>query len=156
MAILCGPLLAGAMTPAAALAKGHTCVSGDVCLFEKANWAADDPWLDARINPRAPWSAFDGNYANMFKAFPSPHTYNNPDTCNNVHALQPYCNLNDTVTSARNRDSSYKVRLFVHANWSGSYQTLRPLSSDPDVVYNNQTTSLCWIGGSITVANCRS
>lgn len=155
VAVLIGALLAGAMTPIAAYADGNTCVTGDVCVYEDANWAADPTDLDLRINPRHPWSAFDGPYDNMFKAFPSPHTYNNPEGCNQIHALQPYCNLNDTITSARNRDRTYKVRLFKDAFWKGSFQTLAPLSSDGVLTYDNETSSLCWLGGKITVANCR-
>lgn len=156
VAILAGALLAGTLTPTAASAEGNSCVIEDVCVYESANLVADPTNLDARINPTNPWSAFAGYYENMFKMFPSPHTYNNPESCNQIHALQPTCNLNDTITSARNKDTSYRVRLFTNASYRGSWQTLAPLSSDNTLTYNNQTSSLCWLGGRITVANCRN
>jgi hypothetical protein len=92
-----------------------------------------------------PWSAFDGSYGNM-NNWP-PHTYNNPDTCNNIQGYAPKCNLNDTISGAKNRDATYKVRLFNDAYYSGAYQTIYPLTSVTQVAYNDRISSLCWNAG---------
>lgn len=156
-AIFFGAILACTMTPVAAFAAGHSCSSGDVCVYEDDSWQASDPWLSATYWPTHPWSAFNGNYANMNNGL-WPHTYNNPDTCNNAYAYYAPCNLNDTITSAKNRDGSYKVRLFVHSNWSGSYQTISPLYyvSKLRSGIDNEVSSLCWIGGSINTPTCQN
>jgi len=95
-----------------------------------------------------PWSAINSNYANMYN-FPSPHTYNNPDVCNNVWAGLAACNINDTISSEKNRDASYSLRLYNDANFSGGFETLGPLNSVNRVTYNDQITSFCWNTGKV-------
>lgn len=144
MAAISGVVAALSLAPVAARADVHSCSTGDVCVFNNASFNADPPDGWGVTNP---WSAFAGNYPNMHN-WPSPHTYNNPDVCNNTHAFTAACNLNDTISAAKNRSSAYKVRLFNDANYSGGFQTLNALTSDTQVTYNDQISSLCWNTGS--------
>lgn len=139
-----GVVAAATFTPIIASAAGHTCVSGDVCVYNQSGLRADSPTATSALWP---WSAFNGGYANM-NNWP-PHTYNNPDTCNNIQGFAARCNLNDTISSARNRDATYKVRLFNDAHYSGSYQTVSPLTSVSQVIHNDQISSLCWNAGTV-------
>ncbi|MFT4051910.1 MAG: hypothetical protein QM677_06625 [Microbacterium sp.] len=140
-----GMIAATSVIPIAANASGHSCSSGDVCVFNNASFDADP---EGGLGVTNPWSAFSGGYYNM-SSWPSPHTYNNPDVCNNVYAFWAICNLNDTISAAKNKDSTYKVRLFNDAGYSGNYQTLRPLTSDSQVTYNDQISSECWNAGTV-------
>lgn len=144
-AIVAGAVAALAFAPLSAMADGHSCSSGDVCVYNNANLLAD-PWNGTGVVN--PWSAFSGGYANMYN-WPSPHTYNNPDVCNNVYGFWKQCNLNDTISSARNRDGSFKVRLFNDANYSGGFQTINPGASVNQLTHNDQVTSLCWNAGTV-------
>jgi len=110
-------------------------------------YTPDSPTASAVLHP---WSAFPNNYANM-NNWP-PHTYNNPDTCNNIQGFALKCNINDSITYVRNRDASYKARVYNDACYSGSYQTINTLTSVSPVTYNDSISSLCWVGGS--VASC--
>ena len=141
-----GAVLGLSLAPGVALASGHTCSSGDVCVYnDSLNFGPpDDPYASSVLHP---WSAFDGSYGNM-NNWP-PHTYNNPDTCNNIQGYAPKCNLNDTISGAKNRDATDKVRLFNDAYYSGAYQTIYPLTSVTQVAYNDQISSLCWNAGTV-------
>lgn len=138
------------VTPVAAYAAGHTCSSNNVCYYNSAGFAADPPGGAGVVNP---WGAVAGNYLNL-NGYASPHTYNNPDVCNNVYAFYPPCNENDTISSVKNTSSSRKLRLYNNASYSGGFQTIWTLSSDNLVTYNDQISSFCWNDGSAGVSAC--
>lgn len=150
-AVVGATLAAAVFAPVSATASSTSCDTGDVCVYNSTWWAAD-----AYTHPPTnPWSAFSGKYANM-DHWP-PHTYNVPSYCNDyIAGWQTICNLNDSISSAKNRDYDYKVRLFVHANWAGAYNTLLTRTSNGNLSNSNKISSLCWIGGSITVSTCQS
>lgn len=135
-----GVATALAFAPLAANAIGHTCVSGDVCFYNNASFNADPP---NGLGVTNPWSAISGNYYNMHN-WPEPHTYNNPDVCNNTHALFAICNINDSVSAAKNKSTQKNVRLYTDAGYSGNYQTILRGSSTTQVTYNDQTSSIYW------------
>jgi hypothetical protein len=100
-----------------------------------------------------PWSAVAGNYPNL-NGGASPHTYNNPDVCNNVYAFYGPCNENDTISSVKNTSSTRKVRLFNNASYSGGFQTVGLLTNVSQVNYNDQISSFCWNDGTAGVGAC--
>lgn len=103
VAVAFGMIAAMSLVPSVTSAAGHSCDSGDACVFNNASFDADpsDGW-----GVTNPWSAFDNRYYNMHN-WPSPHTYNNPDVCNNTMAGLSACNLNDTISAVKNRDLTY-------------------------------------------------
>ena len=146
---LAGAALVGAAlatltaTPMAASASGHTCASDDICYYNSANYLADPPTGTGVVNP---WGAVSGNYYSL-KGDVEPHTYNNPDVCNQAFALTARCDENDTISSMKNKSSNRKVRLFNDIHYSGSYQTVSPLTSLSQVRNNDQISSFCWNDG---------
>lgn len=137
-------------TPTAATASGHKCSSDNICYYNNAGFAADPPDGSGVVNP---WSAVDGNYPDL-NGGASPHTYNNPDVCNNVYAFYPPCNENDTISSVKNTSSGRKVRLYNNASYSGGFQTVGTLTNVSQVSYNDQISSFCWNDGSAGVSAC--
>lgn len=139
------------VVPGVASAAGHTCSSNNICYFNSANLAADPVNQPIAVNP---WGAVSGNYPNLY-SFPEPHTYNNPEVCNQTFALTAQCNENDTISSAENTSSTRKVRLYNNASYSGGFQTLGVGTTVGQVTYNDQTSSFCWNDGSAGVSACR-
>lgn len=137
-------------TPIAANAAGHTCSSNNACYYNSAGFAADPPNGTGVVNP---WSAVSGNYPNL-NGGASPHTYNNPDVCNNVYAFYPPCNENDTISSVKNTSSTRKLRFYNNASYSGGFQTVGLLTNVSQVAYNDQISSFCWNDGSAGVSAC--
>lgn len=142
-AAIFGMIAASSLVPTVVNAAGHSCDSGDACVFNNASFNADPPGGWGVTNP---WSAFNNRYYNMYN-WPSPHTYNNPDVCNNTMAGLAACNINDTISAVKNRDLTYKLRLFNDAGYSGNYQTLGAGIGTTQVTYNDQITSFCWNTG---------
>lgn len=150
LAAMSGVALAASMAaPVAANASVHTCVAGDICVYNSASYQADPPSGGGVVNP---WNAITGNYYDLDGATdptnpnaPSPHTYNNPDVCNTnvIFAASKACNENDSISSVKNRNSSRDLRLFNDAFYRGSYQTMSALTSLSQVRNNDQITSFC-------------
>lgn len=138
-------------TPMAANAAGHTCSSNNICFYNNSDWLADPPDGTGVVNP---WSAVAGNYPNLNDSRVSPHTYNNPDVCNNVYAFYFLCNENGTISSVKNTSSTRRLRLFNDANYSGGFQTLNSLIWVSIVAHNDQISSFCWNDGTAGVSAC--
>lgn len=149
-AALGGSLAVAVATPMAATAAGHTCDANNICYFNSHNRLHDPPDGTGVVNP---WSAVAGNYPNL-NGGASPHTYNNPDVCNNVYAFYPACNENDTISSLENTSSTRKVRIYNDANYSGGFQTFGVNTVTNQVTYNDQTSSFCWNDGTAGVSAC--
>lgn len=144
-------LATAVVTPIAANAAGHTCSSNNACFYNSAGFAADPP---SGLGVTNPWGAVAGNYPNLYSPYPSPHTYNNPDVCNNTHALYFACNENDTISSVKNTSSTRKLRFYNNASYSGGFQTISVLGNDNQVTYNDQISSFCWNDGTAGVSAC--
>ena len=86
--------------------------------------------------------------------FPEPHTYNNPESCNQWNALAYQCDLNDTISSVKNTSTYRSLRVYNNANYSGGYQTLYIGQRDSQVTYNDQISSECW-NYNATVSACK-
>lgn len=143
-------LATAVVTPIAANADGHTCSSNNACFYNSAGYAADPP---DGLGVTNPWGAVAGNYLNL-DGGAIPHTYNNPDVCNNTHSFYYACNENDTISSVKNTSSTRYVRFYNNGSYSGGFQTIFPLTSSPQVTYNDQISSFCWNDGTAGVSAC--
>lgn len=133
-----GACLASALVGSSpAQADGGACVSGRLCIYNATSFktSSDETYPSSIIN---------GNYYD-FNNFPSPHTYDNPDSCNGSDGqFNGACNENDTISSVKNTSTKYANRIYTDAHYSGSYEKIAAGSSDTSVTYNNQTSSECF------------